>query len=106
MAVGWTSTKYGKRTVALTTIPFPPAFTNFVLDKPQPYPIVLLGMKTIQLPQNAPASSDADANEWMRWNNYGIALLGQLQYSQAVDAFEHVIKLRPDYADGYTNIAL
>ncbi len=85
---------------------FRQAFTNFVLDKPQPYPIVLLGMKTIQLPQNAPASSDADANEWMRWNNYGIALLGQLQYSQAVDAFEHVIKLRPDYADGYTNIAL
>jgi tetratricopeptide (TPR) repeat protein len=42
----------------------------------------------------------------MRWNNLGIALLDQTQYAEAVDAFTEVIKLRYNYADGYTNIAL
>ena len=32
--------------------------------------------------------------------------LDQLQYSDAVDAFEQVLKLRPDYADGYINMGL
>ena len=43
---------------------------------------------------------------WMRWNNYGIALLDALQYEAAVHAFEHVAQLRPDYADAYTNMAI
>ena len=42
----------------------------------------------------------------MRWNNYGIALLDAQQYKQAVDAFQHVADLRPDYADAYTNMAV
>ena len=32
--------------------------------------------------------------------------LDQLQYPDAIQAFNEVVKLRPDYADGYTNIAL
>ena len=44
--------------------------------------------------------------EWMRWNNYGIALLDAQQYAASVDAFEHVAQLRPDYADAPTNIAI
>jgi tetratricopeptide (TPR) repeat protein len=42
----------------------------------------------------------------MRWNNFAIALLDQQQYSAAVDAFTQVLKLRPDYADAYTNLGL
>ena len=42
----------------------------------------------------------------MRWNNLGIAYLDQQQYSDAVRAFTEVTKLRPDYADAYTNIGL
>jgi tetratricopeptide (TPR) repeat protein len=42
----------------------------------------------------------------MRWNNLGIALLDQAQYMESVQAFHEVVKLRPDYADGYTNIGL
>ena len=53
-----------------------------------------------------PADKAADNPEWMRWNNYGIALLDAQQYGAAVSAFEQVARLRPDYADGYTNIAL
>jgi tetratricopeptide (TPR) repeat protein len=43
---------------------------------------------------------------WMRWNNYGIALLDAQQYAAAIGAFEHVAKLRPDYSDAPTNIGL
>ena len=42
----------------------------------------------------------------MRWNNLGIGFLDQLQYSDAIDAFEQVVKLRPDYDDGYVNVGL
>src|ERR1700688_870693 len=42
----------------------------------------------------------------MRWNNLGIAYLDQLQYSDEVRACSEVIKLRPDYPDAYTNVAL
>jgi tetratricopeptide (TPR) repeat protein len=44
--------------------------------------------------------------EWMRWNNYGIGLLDAQQYEASTRAFEHVAKLRPDYADAQTNIGL
>ena len=44
--------------------------------------------------------------EWMRWNNYGIALLDAQQYAAGVAAFERVAKLRPDYSDAQTNIGL
>jgi tetratricopeptide (TPR) repeat protein len=58
-------------------------------------------------PQNAtPNLASQDNPEWMRWNNFGIACLDQQQYADAVSAFAQVVKLRPDYADGYTNIAL
>src|ERR1035438_8036755 len=54
-----------------------------------------------------PASPDKQDNpDWMRWNNLGIGFLDQLQYADARQAFEQVPRLRPDYADGYTNIAL
>jgi hypothetical protein len=42
----------------------------------------------------------------MRWNNYGIANVDQFQYADAVNAFNEVIKLRPVYADAYTNVGL
>jgi tetratricopeptide (TPR) repeat protein len=44
--------------------------------------------------------------EWMRWNNFGIALLDAQQYAASVHAFQKVAALRPDYADAATNIAI
>jgi tetratricopeptide (TPR) repeat protein len=63
--------------------------------------------RTLQIGNNTPEQPDsADNPDWMRWNNLGIALLDQFQYAEAVDAFSEVVKLRNDYADGYTNIGL
>ena len=44
--------------------------------------------------------------EWMRWNNYGIALLDSQQYAASQAAFAHVSEMRPTYADSYTNQAI
>jgi tetratricopeptide (TPR) repeat protein len=63
--------------------------------------------RTFKIGENAPQPPDPTENkEWMRWNNYGIALLDAQQYQPAVHAFERVAALRPDYADAFTNMAV
>ncbi|MGA2170129.1 MAG: tetratricopeptide repeat protein [Terracidiphilus sp.] len=77
--------------------------------KPYPMPIVDIASETrpFQIGENAPVPPDPSENkEWMRWNNYGIALLDAQQYQPAVHAFERVAALRPDYADAFTNMAV
>lgn len=89
---------------------FNQGYLNFVLGaKHPPYPVVEIAgqMRTVQIGQNVPQPPGAGDNpEWMRWNNLGIALLDQQQYAGSVNAFQQVTKLRPDYADAYTNIAV
>ncbi|HZQ43655.1 MAG TPA: multiheme c-type cytochrome [Acidobacteriaceae bacterium] len=63
--------------------------------------------RMIHVGDNAPTPPGENENkEWMRWNNYGIALLDAQQYAASYAAFQHVAKLRPDYADAYTNMAI
>lgn len=86
------------------------SYINNVLGKDHPdYPIVELASRTRTLKiGNNPVTpaEERDNPDWMRWNNLGIGFLDQLQYSDAIEAFQQVVKLRPDYADGYTNIGL
>jgi tetratricopeptide (TPR) repeat protein len=84
-------------------------FINFVFGKHYDMPLVVMASRTrtLMLGENRVVPPDDDDNpEWMRWNNYGIGLLDAQQYGDSVRAFEHVAKLRPDYADAYTNIAI
>lgn len=72
-------------------------------------PIIELGSttRTLNTGMNATTKPQTGENsEWMRWNNYGIALLDAQQYAASMGAFEHVAQLRPDYADAQTNIAI
>jgi tetratricopeptide (TPR) repeat protein len=85
-------------------------FVDFGMSK-QHYEQSIVDMasqsRIIQVGENRPVSPGPTENkEWMRWNNYGIALLDAQQYAGSVHAFEHVAKLRPDYADVFTNIAI
>ena len=86
------------------------SYLNNIFGPDHPaYPLVELASRSRvwNLGENPAAAPDARDNpDWMRWNNLGISLLDQLQYADAADAFEHVVKLRPDYADAYTNLAL
>ncbi|GGG99130.1 tetratricopeptide repeat protein [Silvibacterium dinghuense] len=89
---------------------FRQSYLNNVFGKDHPnYPVIQLASRsrTLNLGENTPVPPDpADNPDWMRWNNLGIAYLDEFQYAEAVQAFGEVVKLRPDYADGYTNIAL
>ena len=86
------------------------SFLNNVFGKDHPlYPIVEIASRTrsLNIGKNSATAPDPQDNpEWMRWNNYGIGLLDEQQYADAIRAFQEVVRLRPDYADGYTNIAL
>ena len=82
---------------------------NIFGDDHPAYPIVEIASRTrtLNLGDNPVTKPEPNDNaDWMRWNNLGISFLDQLQYSEAIDAFAHVVKLRPDYADAYTNIGL
>jgi tetratricopeptide (TPR) repeat protein len=85
-------------------------FIDYAMDeKRYPLPIVDVASetKTFKIGENAAQPPDPTENkEWMRWNNYGIALLDALQYEASVHAFERVAALRPDYADAFTNMAV
>jgi len=85
-------------------------YLNNIFGEDHPaYPVVELASRTrtLNLGDNAPEAPLADDNpDWMRWNNLGIAYLDQLQFADSVAAFSKVVRLRPDYADGYTNVAL
>jgi tetratricopeptide (TPR) repeat protein len=94
------------------------AITQTGLKEPKPYPQPVLEVasdsRTLTIGENVPTPQDSTGRSpaaqatpaWMRWNNYGIALLDALQYEAAVRAFQHVADLRPDYADAYTNMAI
>ena len=98
-------------------------YLDYVLGPGHPvYPVIEMASQTRSLDvrvasgfspavaQSATSGGDQapapDLPEWQRWNNFGIALFDQQQFGDAQSAFEHVVKLRPDYADGYTNLAL
>jgi tetratricopeptide (TPR) repeat protein len=92
---------------------FDQTFMDFGMSMPQgqhyQQPIVdmVSTSRTLNVGQNDPTKPLTNENpEWMRWNNYGIALLDAQQYAASVQAFEHVAKMRPDYADAPTNIAI
>ena len=85
-------------------------FMDFAMQKqhyPQPIVDMASRTRTFEIGTNPASAPDpADNPVWMRWNNYGIAMLDAQRYAESVSAFQQVAKLRPDYADAYTNIAI
>jgi tetratricopeptide (TPR) repeat protein len=86
------------------------SYLNNIFGKDHPaYPLVEIASRTrvLKIGENAPETPDpSDNQDWMRWNNLGIALLDQFQYQESVQAFTEVTKLRPQYADAFTNVGL
>ena len=86
------------------------SYLNNIFGSDHPaYPVIEIASRSraLNIGENAASAPGPHDNpDWMRWNNLGIAYLDQLQYADAIQAFGEVVKLRPDYADGYTNIGL
>ncbi len=86
------------------------SYVNNVFGKDHPaYPVIEIASRSRTLnigdnPVSAPLATDNP--DWMRWNNAGIGYLDELQYEDALSAFEQVVRLRPDYKDGYINVGL
>ncbi len=85
-------------------------YLDNVFGKDHPlYPVVELAARarTMNFGDNPVSPPLANDNpDWMRWNNLGIGLLDQQQYADALDAFEQVTRLRPDYKDGFINVGI
>jgi tetratricopeptide (TPR) repeat protein len=101
-------------------------YTDAILEKPATFPILTLGstelslkagaLNTAALKTNASGStalktiatmrSERDNRTLIRWNNYGIALLGQQQWWAASEAFAKTTMIDPVYADGFVNQAI
>ncbi len=84
-------------------------FIDFGLDKHFEMPVVEVAARTRTLILGAnPAGppDPADNQDWMRWNNYGIAMLDAQQYAESERAFKTVSRMRPDYGDAFTNVAI
>ena len=86
------------------------SYLNNVFGEDLPaYPVVEIASRSRTLnigdnPVTAPLATDNP--DWMRWNNLGIGYLDQMPYEDAMSAFEQVVRLRPDYKDGYINIGV
>jgi tetratricopeptide (TPR) repeat protein len=87
---------------------FRQGYMNFVLKDQPYYPVVEIASRslTLNVGMNKSSSTAVETPEYLHWNNYGIALLGEIQYYKAAEAFRKVVALNPKYADGYTNIAI
>jgi Flp pilus assembly protein TadD len=84
-------------------------FMDFGMGRHYEMPVIdmVSASRVLVAGENKAAPPDPSENkEWMRWNNYGIALLDAQQYAASRDAFTKVAALRPDYADAFTNIAI
>ncbi len=84
-------------------------FIDWAMEKHTEMPEVEMAVRTrtLALGANAATPPESEDNpDWMRWNNYGIGLLDAQQYAASARAFEQVARLRPDYADAHTNIAV
>ncbi len=86
------------------------SYLNNVFGPGHPaYPLVELASRTrvLQFGENRELPrDDKDNPDWMRWNNVGIAYLDQLQYAEALAAFQQVTRMRPEYANGWINVGL
>lgn len=88
---------------------FDQQFIDFGLQPGYSQPIVDMASSTRTFvpgvnPPLRPSSSER--SDWIRWNNYGIALLDAQQFPQSIEAFTRVAVLRPNDADAYTNAAV
>jgi len=83
-------------------------YTDFVFQAPREFPVVEIAAqtKTLQIGKNEVSEKTDPKAVMLRWNNYGIALMGEQRYWDAEQAFHRVLEIDPAYVDAYINIAV
>ncbi len=104
--------RYRKFQPALTafawggTVPLSPAVAaSFGAEAPRlPAKVLAEDSVTLRIASHAAAQAAPDrAQDWERWNDYGIGLLLQRDLSAALPAFERVAAIAPERPDGWSN---
>lgn len=89
---------------------FDQVFANWVMGlnhKPEPVTVMASRTRVFYLGENkAGPHYPTDPPNWMRWDDFGITLLNQLQYGEAVYAFEQLAQIRPNYDRAWANIGI
>jgi tetratricopeptide (TPR) repeat protein len=83
-------------------------YTDYVFPDHREFPVVEIASRSfvLNVGNNLANPGTEKKVETLRWNNYGIALLGEQQYWLAEQAFRKAVQIDPAYADGFINIAL
>jgi tetratricopeptide (TPR) repeat protein len=93
---------------------FAHSYTQFAFanqkEPPPDLPVVTLAESRTQLAVAAPGEATEwqqviQAEDYQRWNDWGIGMLLQGDLRGAQYAFQKVIEAKPDYADGPVNVA-
>ena len=79
-----------------------------IKDRIPELPIVVMAESTAEIPIGGSPTEwkpKVDAEDYLRWNDYGIGLLLQGDIRGAQFAFERVTEAKPGFADGWLNVA-
>ena len=80
------------------------SITETFLENPIDLPIITMATDTLRLLPGTP-DCDQDTKAFLRINDYGIGMLRQNNLEAARRAFERVVDINPEYADGFVNLA-
>ena len=104
--------EYGKdfddRTFDYSPENIPENVSGEIKDRIPNLPIVMMAADVVELSvgeNEAGWEPEVEAEDYLRWNDYGIGLLLQGDIRGAQFAFDRVTEARPDYADGWLNAA-
>ena len=78
---------------------FTRVFQDYALGKSVDYPIVTMASTEypLRIGGNSPVEVNGLMPDWRRWNNYGIALFDNRQFSLATDVFRQVADMDESY---------
>jgi Flp pilus assembly protein TadD len=107
-AVGGVGKDFDDREFDFSPANIPANVSGKIKDRIPELPIVTLAEDTAELrvgPGETRWEQSTLAEDHIRWNDYGIGLLLQGDLRGAEWAFQRVTEAKPDYADGWLNIA-
>ncbi|MEZ5394076.1 MAG: tetratricopeptide repeat protein [Bryobacterales bacterium] len=99
---------FDDRTFDFSPANIPANVSGKIKDRIPELPIITMAESQVEIPIGDSAiewAPKVDAEDYVRWNDYGIGLLLQGDIRGAQFAFERVTEAKPNFADGWLNVA-